>query len=55
MAELAALSILREARACTDAEFMQVNNDSRSLARFVDVNIAMQSELDKTVPNESHR
>ena len=47
---------LREARACMArvAEFMQVNSDSRGLARFVDVSIEMQSELDKTVTTASH-
>jgi hypothetical protein len=47
---------LREARACMArvAEFMQVNGESRGLARFVDVSIEMQSELDKTVTTASH-
>ena len=47
---------LREARACMArvAEFMQVNSDSRGLARFVDVSIEMQSELDKTVNTASN-
>ena len=48
---------LREARACMAkvAEFTQVNSASRGLARFVDVSMAMQSELDKTVVTASHQ
>jgi hypothetical protein len=48
---------LREARACMAkvAEFIQVNSASRGLARFVDVSLAMQSELDKTVVTASHQ
>ncbi len=48
---------LREARNCMArvAEFMQVNRESRSLARFVDVSISTQSELDKTVTTASHQ
>ncbi len=37
------------------AEFIQVNSASRGLARFVDVSMEMQSELDKTVVTASHQ
>ena len=48
---------LCEARACMAkvAEYVQVNSDSRGLARFVDVCLDMQSELDKTVVTASHQ
>ena len=47
---------LKEARACMAkvAEFIQVNSASRNLARFVDISMEMQSELDKTVVTVSH-
>ncbi len=57
--EQAAPSIvtLREARACMAkvAEFFQANGVSRGLARFVDVSMEMQSELDKTTVTASHQ
>ena len=48
---------LREARACMAkvSEFIQVNSASRGLARFVDVSMEMQSELDKTIVTARHQ
>ena len=48
---------LRKARDCMAkiAKFIQVNSASRGLARFVDVSMEMQSELDKNVATESHK
>ena len=48
---------LREARACMAkvSEFIQVNSASRGLARFVDVSMEIQSELDKTIVTARHQ
>ncbi len=48
---------LREARACMAkvAEFIQVNSASRGLARFLDVSMEIQSELDKTIVTARHQ
>jgi hypothetical protein len=52
-----AIVTLREARACMAkvAEFFQANSVLRGLARFVDVSMEMQSELDKTTVTASHQ
>jgi hypothetical protein len=48
---------LREARAfmAKVAEFIQVNSATRGLARFVDVSMEIQSELDATIVTASHK
>jgi hypothetical protein len=36
-------------------ELVEANSASRGLARFVDISMEMQSELDKTVVTASHQ